>query len=81
MDVYNRRRINAKNCNELMQVTARPVQLKNNNVLEGDIYFTPTSETADDIGHVMVIEENLPKTVYSYHSLRFSPNPNIFYLT
>ncbi len=81
MDIYNRRKINKKNCSELMQVTAKPIQLKNNNVLAGDIYFTPTSETADDIGHVMVIEENLDNTVYSYHLMRYRPYENVFYLT
>lgn len=81
MDVYNSRSISAKTCKELMQVTAKPIQLKNNNVLSGDVFFTPTSETAEDIGHVLVIEENLPNTVYSYHLMRFRTNPNIFYLT
>ena len=81
MDVYNRRSISSKTCRELMQVTAKPIQVKNNNVLAGDVYFTPTSETAEDIGHVLVIEENLPNTVYSYHLMRFRPNPSVFYLT
>lgn len=81
MDVYNRRSISSKTCRDLMQVTAKPTQIKNNNVLAGDVYFTPTSETAEDIGHVLVIEENLPNTVYSYHLMRFRPNPNVFYLT
>lgn len=40
MDVYNRLKITTNNCTELMQVTARPEQIKNNNVLAGDIYFT-----------------------------------------
>ncbi|MBR1937509.1 MAG: hypothetical protein IJ836_00950, partial [Spirochaetales bacterium] len=32
MDVYNRRQISNNNCNELMQVTAKPSQLRDNNV-------------------------------------------------
>ena len=81
MDVYNRRKISNKNAKSLMQVTAKINQLKDNNVLKGDIFFTPTSETADDIGHVMVVEENLENTVYSYHLMRYRPKENIFYLT
>ena len=81
MDVYNRRNITNANVSELMQVTAKPQQLRENNVLMGDVYFTPTSETADDIGHVMVIEENLVNTVYSYHLMRYRPYKNEFYLT
>lgn len=81
MDVYNRRPISALTCCELMQVTAKPIQVKNNNIEAGDVYFTPTSETAEDIGHVLVIEENLPNTVYSYHLMRYRPHKGIFYKT
>ncbi len=81
MDVYNRRTITSKNCHELMQVTAKPTQLINNDVRTNDIFFTPTSETADDIGHVMVIEESLENTVYSYHLMRFRPQEGVFYKT
>lgn len=71
MDVYKKRNVTPYNCNELMQVTAKPHQLIDNNVKAGDIFFTPTSETPEDIGHVKVIEEDLPNTVYSYHLMRF----------
>ena len=81
MDVYNRRPITNKNCCDLMHVTAKPSQVKDNNVLENDVFFTPTSETADDIGHVMVIEETLQNTVYSYHLMRIRPYANSFYKT
>ena len=81
MDVYNRRHITAKTCMDLMQVTARPVQIRNNDVRAGDVYFTPTSETAEDIGHSLVIEENLPNTVYSYHLMRYRPRSGVFFKT
>ena len=81
MDVYNRKKITNKNCTELMQVTAKASQKKENNVLANDVFFTPTSETADDIGHAMVIEENLDNTVYSYHLMRFRPFKDSFYKT
>lgn len=71
LDVYNKRHVTADNCNELMQVTANDRQLKENDVKEGDVFFTPSSETPDDIGRVKVIEEDLPNTVYSYHLMRF----------
>lgn len=79
MDIYNKRKITAQNCNNLMQVTAKLSQIIDNNVLANDIFFTPTSETANDIGRVLVIEETLPNTVYSYHLMRFRPNSNVFY--
>lgn len=78
MDVYNMRKINANNCTDLMQVSATDKQIKECTIEEGDIFFTPTSETAEDIGHVMVIEERLPNTCYSYHLMRFRPNLGLF---
>lgn len=78
MDVYNRRKLSNKIKSELMQVTAKQNQLTDNNVLKGDVFFTPTSETADDIGHCMVIEETLENTVYSYHLMRYRPHKNTF---
>lgn len=78
-DIYNFRKISSNNCNQLMQVTAKPNQVTENNVLANDVFFTPSSETPEDIGKVMVIEEDLPNTVYSYHLMRFRPNSNVFY--
>jgi type I restriction enzyme S subunit len=43
-------------------------------VKKGDILFTPSSETPDDIGHSAVIFDDLPNSVYSYHLVRFRPN-------
>lgn len=76
LDVYNKINVTPDNCDELMQVTAKPQQLKENDVRAGDIFFTPTSETPDDIGHVKVIDEDLPNTVYSYHLMRFRRSDN-----
>lgn len=78
MDVYNRRKTTSKTCNTLMQVTATKEQINNNNILENDVFFTPSSETSDDIGRVMFISETLPNTVYSYHLIRYRPKENYF---
>jgi len=79
MDVYNRRKISNNNASELMQVTAKQSQLIENNILKNDVFFTPTSETPEDIGRVFVIEETLNNTVYSYHLMRYRPNNGVFY--
>ena len=79
MDVYNGLNITSKNCSELMQVTAKLKQVQENNVLKNDIFFTPTSETPEDIGRVNVIEEDLDNTVYSYHLVRYRPYADVFY--
>lgn len=81
MDIYNHKKITNKSINELMHVTAKKRQLIENSVNKGDIFFTPTSEIADDIGHCTVIEENLENTVYSYHLMRYRPFKGMYYLT
>ncbi|MGL5964859.1 MAG: restriction endonuclease subunit S, partial [Fusobacteriaceae bacterium] len=55
-------------------VTAKDSQIQTSNLLRGDILFTPSSETPEDIGHSVVIFENLEKCVFSYHLMRFRPN-------
>lgn len=77
MDVYRHKNINIKNIDELMEVSAKENQIKENNLIKGDILFTPSSETPDDIGHSIVIFEDLPNTLYSYHLVRFRPYKNI----
>ena len=62
-----------------MQVSASERQIKECTVEKNDIFFTPTSETSEDIGHVMVMEETLPNTCYSYHLMRFRPYQGTFY--
>lgn len=71
MDVYNHLSLSNKAKNNLMKVTAKASQLKENNLLRGDILFTPSSETPDDIGHSVVVYEDLINTVYSYHLVRY----------
>lgn len=72
-DVYNCRKITSNNCKELMKVSATKKQIIDCNIIKGDIFFTPSSETPDEIGYVMSIEETLPNTCYSYHLMRFRP--------
>lgn len=81
MDVYNYRKITSKNCIDLMKVSATKKQIKDCNIIKGDIFFTPSSETPDEIGYVMSIEETLPNTCYSYHLMRFRPFNKILYLS
>lgn len=79
LDVYNARLVTKNNCHQLMHVSASDRQIKECDIQMNDIFFTPSSETAEDIGHVLVIKETLPNTCYSYHLLRYRPNKGIFY--
>ena len=74
MNVYRHEDINNKTTKEFQVVTAKENQIKSSNILKGDILFTPSSEIPTDIGHSVVIFEDIDNAVYSYHLMRFRPN-------
>ena len=81
MDVFNKTKLNTKNRDLLMETTATKIQKEKNNLKKGDILFTPSSETREDIAKSTVVFEDLDNTVYSYHLIRLRPlDSNIFSL-
>lgn len=77
MDVYTNHRIS--NAMTFQEVTATDREIAECNLKRGDVLFTPSSETADDIAHAAVVVEDIPGAVYSYHLTRFRPhNPEYF---
>lgn len=64
-----------------MVVSAPEKKIKNCNLNKGDIFFTPSSETRDDIAHSAVVVEDIKDSVYSYHiiRLRLTQNMNLFF--
>jgi len=56
------------------QVTAPTKQIISSSVRKGDVFFTPSSETPDDIGHSTVFLGNKVNLVHSYHTIRFRLN-------
>lgn len=74
MNVYRHENINNATRENLQIVTAKENQIKSSDLRKGDILFTPSSETPTDIGHSVVIFENLEDTLFSYHLMRFRPN-------
>lgn len=45
----------------------------------GDVLFTSSSETPEDIGHAAVVTEPLPEdSVYGYHLVRFRPASGVY---
>lgn len=70
MDVYSSIDKKIDSRIDFMKVTANANQLIKNQISIGDVLFTPSSETADDIGHSAVVTENLPNTLHSYHLVR-----------
>lgn len=77
MDVYRHKNINNQTIKNFQVVTAKDSQIESCNLILGDILFTPSSETPDDIGHSVVIFEDLDNAVFSYHLMRFRPSITI----
>jgi len=69
MDVYGSVKID--NSFYLSETSATQHEIDSFDLKKGDVLFTPTSETPDDIGHSAVIIEGLENAVYSYHLTRF----------
>lgn len=69
MDVYRNTHINSSL--KLSQTSASNREIENLSLAKGDVLFTPSSETPDDIGHSAVILSDMPNTLFSYHLVRF----------
>lgn len=75
MDVYSGNTIDSNI--KLMKVSASVVERARSQVFRGDILFTPSSETPEDIGYSAVVGEELTDTLHSYHTVMFRPNSNM----
>jgi type I restriction enzyme S subunit len=58
---------------DFMETTATKDQIRNCSLIKGDVLFTPTSETPDDIARSSVVLSDFMDTCYSYHLIRFRP--------
>jgi len=68
MDAYRKDFIFSKDLDHW--VTAPPHQLRRCAVQKGDVFFTPSSETRNDIANSAVAMEDIPGGAYSYHIVR-----------
>jgi type I restriction enzyme S subunit len=68
MDAYRRDFIYSENLEHW--VTASRDQLRRCAVQKGDVFFTPSSETRNDIANSAVAMEDIPDAAYSYHVVR-----------
>ena len=76
-DVYG----NTSHClvkREYMVVSTTQSKIKEHQVVIGDLLFTPSSETIQDIGVSALVVEEMPNTAYSYHILRFRFQKEIY---
>ena len=58
---------------------ANPKQQKTYSVEKGDIFFTRTSETIDEVGLTAVCDETIPQAVFSGFIIRFRPKNDTFH--
>ena len=58
-------------------VTAPKAKVQGCSINKGDVFFTPSSETRDDIALAAVAAEDMPGVVYSYHVVRFRPTKKL----
>lgn len=72
MDVYRAEFITHRTADQKVSAPTSKVSLCS--VKAGDVFFTPTSETPDDIARSAVAEEDSPESVYSYHLVRWRPS-------
>ena len=70
VDVYNNPNFELYNGN-YMTVSASKNQIKEHLVKKGDLIFTPSSETVEEIGMSALVMEDLENTAFSYHVIRF----------
>lgn len=75
-DVYGNNTFLLKN-KDYMVVSAESTRINEHLVKDGDLIFTPSSETVEDIGISCLVSENLDNTAYSYHVLRFRFNQDV----
>src|SRR5690606_23809867 len=68
LDVYHKDFIFSRDLDHW--VTANTRQQSRCSVQKGDVFFTPTSETRNDIGLSAVAMEDIQDAVYSYHVVR-----------
>ena len=70
-DVYNNRYLKAENITALVECT--PTEMKKLRVSRGDVLFTRTSETAEDVGWSSVMLEDMGDCVFNGFTIKATP--------
>jgi len=70
-DVYGNSSYTLDGKTEYMVVSCPQSKVNSNLVKKGDLIFTPSSETQDEIGISALVIEDIENTAFSYHVLRF----------
>lgn len=76
-DVYGNKEKVLNTEKDYMEVTSPQSKINQHTVKKGDLIFTPSSETKEDIGLSAVVVDDLYNTAFSYHVLRFQFNKEV----
>src|SRR5690554_6743883 len=76
-DVYGNKEKILNTEKDYMEVTSPQSKINQHSVKKGDLIFTPSSETKEDIGLSAVVVDDLDNTAFSYHVLRFQFNKEV----
>lgn len=74
VDVYRNSLLETGDSDDYLVISANETKAQNCKLKAGDVLFTNSSETPEDIGHSTVIKENLDNTLFGYHLMRFRPS-------
>lgn len=78
MNVYNNSLSEIKNGDDYLIISANGAKANGCTLERGDVLFTNSSETPEDMGHSAVIYEKLYNTLFGYHLTRFRPKIVIY---
>lgn len=73
-DVYAHSESEIGNSEDYLVISATKKKAAQCALNEGDILFTSSSETPEDIGHSTEVAENMPNVLFGYHLTRFRPS-------
>lgn len=68
MDICRKNRISQASLSAT--TSASPKKIVECNLLKGDVFITPSSETRDDLANAAEVVSDIPNAVYSYHIMR-----------
>ena len=73
-DVYNNRFLNGEDITALVECT--PAEIEKLGVHRGDVFFTRTSETAEDVGWSSVMLDDIGDCVFNGFTIKATPKTN-----
>ena len=73
-DVYNNRFLKGENITALVECT--PAEIEKLGVHRGDVFFTRTSETAEDVGWSSVMLDDIGDCVFNGFTIKATPKTN-----